>query len=354
MPKSLGQVFTEQLRLYPLMAIQDAVKLIYQNEFGPGHLVKDEAGSLARLESEYEHLELGPTTPLFEAIGNGLCRLNLRGLAGKGVVLATVNRFLLHTANTHRGDANSLANKLALLDGGCPGSPCLISSETAQFLAKYREQGYPPVHHSENYRRLYKPAYRVVFAIFQDYFSLFAAIDQLLKGSKPITVAIDGMSSAGKTSLASLLKEIYDCNIFHMDDFFLPAALKTSERLSQAGGNVHYERFLQEVLTPLATGEPFSYRPFDCRQQTLAAPIIVQPKKLNIIEGVYSLHPQLPLNHALKVFLLTSPEIQDQRGLYRNGPELQRRFREEWIPLENKYFQECGVQDKCDLVFSSL
>lgn len=45
-------------------------------------------------------------------------------------------------------------------------------------------------------------------------------IDDLMKTDKQIVVAIDGNCTAGKTTLAAVLKNEYDCNVFHMDDFF--------------------------------------------------------------------------------------------------------------------------------------
>jgi uridine kinase len=50
--------------------------------------------------------------------------------------------------------------------------------------------------------------------------TLRSAIDRLLQQDRVI-VAIDGKCTSGKTTLASRLAEIYDCNVFHMDDFFL-------------------------------------------------------------------------------------------------------------------------------------
>lgn len=49
-----------------------------------------------------------------------------------------------------------------------------------------------------------------------------------------------------------------------MDDFFLPPELRTAERLSQPGGNVHYERFSAEVADGILRGKPFEYSVFDC------------------------------------------------------------------------------------------
>lgn len=166
-------------------------------------------------------------------------------------------------------------------------------------------------------------------------------IDELLTQKDMVIVAIDGKCTSGKTTLASKLAEIYDCNVFHMDDFFLRPGQRTPERFAEVGGNVDYERFREEVLLPLKTGKAFSYRPFDCSTFTLAAPVAVTPKKLNIIEGTYSHHPYFGNPYDLKILLTVDEEIQRQRILERPA-FLHKRFFEEWIPMENRYFASSG------------
>ena len=51
---------------------------------------------------------------------------------------------------------------------------------------------------------------------------IISEIDRLLCRDKVI-VAIEGGSASGKTTLANKLAEVYDCNVFHMVDFFLQA-----------------------------------------------------------------------------------------------------------------------------------
>ena len=162
-------------------------------------------------------------------------------------------------------------------------------------------------------------------------------IDTLLQKKDFVTVAIDGKCTSGKTTLATKLAEIYDCNVFHMDDFFLRPEQRTPERFAEVGGNVDYERFHEEVLIPLQAGKPFSYRPFDCSSLTLSDPVRVVPKKLNIIEGTYSHHPHFGSPYDLKVLLTITPELQRQRILQRPRFLHQRIF-QQWIPMENRYF----------------
>ena len=174
-------------------------------------------------------------------------------------------------------------------------------------------------------------------------------IDELLTRKNMVIVAIDGKYTSGKTTLASKLAEIYDCNVFHMDDFFLRPEQRTPERFAEVGGNVDYERFREEVLLPLKSGKAFSYRPFDCSTFTLAASVTVTPKKLNIIEGTYSRHPYFGNPYDLKILLTVDEETQRQRILERPA-FLHKRFFEEWIPMENRYFRGFDIPDRCDIL----
>lgn len=180
--------------------------------------------------------------------------------------------------------------------------------------------------------------------------TILSHIDALLSRQDRVILAIEGSCGSGKTTLAALLAERRDCNVFHMDDFFLRPHQRTAERLAQPGGNVDYERFREEVLQPLASGGPFSYSPFDCKTMALSVPVEVSPKQLNIIEGSYSMHPHFGSPYDLTIFLTVTPELRRQRIL-RRPAHLHRRFFEEWIPMEERYFGEFRIAEICDLVF---
>lgn len=164
-------------------------------------------------------------------------------------------------------------------------------------------------------------------------------IDALLHRQQRVIIAIDGSCTSGKTTLAEALSKIYDCNVFHMDDFFLQPHQRTPERLAEAGGNVDYERFYEEVLSKLQAGTPFSYRPYSCRTGQLAEAVEVLPKQLNLVEGTYSQHPFFGNVYDLKVFLTVTPQQQAER-IRRRPSFLHKRFFEEWIPMEQQYFQK--------------
>ena len=184
----------------------------------------------------------------------------------------------------------------------------------------------------------------------QAFFEIKQQIDAKLAQKEYVIVAIDGPCTSGKTTLASQLETLYDCNVFHMDDFFLQPQQRTADRFAEVGGNIDYERFYEEVLTPLQQGLPFSYRPFDCSTFALGDPVCVSPKKLNIIEGTYSLHSYFGAVYDLKVFLTITPELQQERILQRPA-FLHKRFFEEWIPMENRYFEKLIISRNFNLTF---
>ena len=173
-------------------------------------------------------------------------------------------------------------------------------------------------------------------------------IDTMLDTGKQIVIAIDGNCTAGKTTLASILEKEYDCNVFHMDDFFLRPQQRTAERYAQPGGNVDYERFQEEVVLPLKTGKPFSYRPFSCKSFALSDAVQITPKQLNIVEGTYCQHPYFGDVYDLKLFLSVAPELQRER-VFQRPQHVQGRFFTDWIPMEKLYFEFYQISAKADI-----
>lgn len=178
---------------------------------------------------------------------------------------------------------------------------------------------------------------------------LFCAIDRLFAEKERLIIAIDGPCAAGKTTLAGILEQKYSCNVFHMDAFFLRPEQRTQSRLAQPGGNVDYERFYEEVLLPLRAGDPFAYRPFSCKLQTLTAPVQINPTALTVIEGTYALHPYFGDPYDLKVFLTVDPDTQRQRIGLREAWKQERFFRE-WIPMEQQYFSHFQIEHSADMI----
>ncbi|MBQ9942318.1 MAG: uridine kinase [Christensenellaceae bacterium] len=181
-------------------------------------------------------------------------------------------------------------------------------------------------------------------------FAAIAAAWQAYKAPGTAILAIDGRCGSGKTTLAGVLGRLLPCTVLHMDDFFQPPALRTKERLARAGENIHHERFLQEVLLPLSEGRPAELRRFDCATGTFLDAVPIPPAKLYVVEGSYSLHPSLFPHYTHRLFLDIPPEEQKKRLLAREGEEGIAPFLERWIPLEEAYFNACGLPGKAGVV----
>lgn len=173
---------------------------------------------------------------------------------------------------------------------------------------------------------------------------------------RPFIIAIDGRCGAGKTTLATALKNAIErrvpkpiIKVIHMDDFYPRPEQRTEDRYKTPGGNVDHERFKDEVLEKLLTNKAFSYRPFDCMSMKLLEPVSVEPSHVVIVEGSYCLHPELRDNYDLKVFLDIDSMEQRERILLRNGEEKLTQFIQRWIPLEELYFDHCAVRECADI-----
>lgn len=333
--------------------VEDYVKHLYQSEFGGGHMVQDEAASLKRLREEIDGLnERQKRQPHFSPLCGDFCRMNLS--VSQKLSPETINRIFVSSSRAVSKTARyRFEEKLRLFWELCKGpeNPFSFSREEVEsYLREYQKQGYPIVRHSEDYRKAYEPAYRVVRKEFEKYLPLYIAVEKCLREKGSATIAIDGNCGAGKSTAARLFASVFDCNVFHTDDFFLPPEKRTPQRMEEVGGNMDRERFRAEICENLRAGKPFSYRPFDCSAMALSDSVEVQPKNVSLIEGSYSMHPELREYYDVTVFLSVHPTLQTARILERNGSVLLRRYVDEWIPMENEYFSKMKVRETCQIL----
>ena len=159
----LKDILAAHFAAYPAMEPADAVKLIYQQEFGPEHLVKDGEKCLRMLREEMASLTPRPGEKIYESIGNGLCRVNLRPCLERGIPPEEIARLFLETAQAIQGDRKRFLKALKELEDMAEnGETPFEALELDLYLIQYRDRGCPAVHHSPAYRAAYAPAYRVV------------------------------------------------------------------------------------------------------------------------------------------------------------------------------------------------
>lgn len=343
------QILTDHVNQYPNLRPEDIFKFLYQSCFGCEHLLFDSFFAFSYLEEEVKKCGQDASSEI-ENLDGDYCRVPL-GVIRNGLSVETLAKLFVLSAKGEKKSQEELQEKLTVADKLAKERKFPFSEEEfKEALSKWEKAGCPACHHSAQFRENYQPAYRVIKKEYVRFLPLFTEIDkEMEKGD--FTLAIEGGSASGKSTLGALLEQVYDCNLFHMDDFFLQSHQRTKERLTEPGGNVDRERFLEEVLQPLSKKEMVSYRRFHCGKLTMEPACDIPYKKLNIVEGAYCMHPELEGYYDFSIFLDVEEEIQRARILKRNLGEFAKRFFEEWIPMERNYFEKMQVKDRCQMVF---
>lgn len=172
--EELMEVLSSHAEKYPMMQPCDVVKLLYQNEFGGGHLISDEKGCLQRMKEEYvsakkqnlneidKTVENLPKESYIEDIGNGMCRIYLASIANEDS-LKRLGEAFIKTANQHKGNLERFQRKLDVVSQNVDKLALGFSKqEFDEYMNEYAKKGYPMTSHSDVYRKRYQPSYRVI------------------------------------------------------------------------------------------------------------------------------------------------------------------------------------------------
>ena len=162
--RSVRDILPEHADRYPQMLPCDAVKLIYQSVFGPGHLIPDPCAALSYLENEFSSLSASLSLQT-EEIGGRFSRLYLSDIADLGheESVRLIWKMFLSSADRNYGSESQFKEKLSDLRiltqaGDMP----FTANELDEYITLYLSEGIRPVSHSERYRNSYAPAYRVL------------------------------------------------------------------------------------------------------------------------------------------------------------------------------------------------
>ena len=170
-----------------------------------------------------------------------------------------------------------------------------------------------------------------------------------LARSRPATlgagrlIRLDGPAGSGKTTLAEAVASLLPgSRVVHMDDLY-----------DGWDGLPRVADQLDALLLPLAAGQPGSYRRYDWLADAYAETVVVPPGDLVVLEGVGSgsrAHAGLA---TVTAWVWAPEEVRRQRGLERDGPELQGRWRQ-WMRDENDHFAREAVAENADVLVDGL
>jgi hypothetical protein len=157
-------VIQAHLARYPAMQIQDMYKLIHQAAMGSEHAVASTDGPRSWMERELAEMGTGPDEPMTDPISadGQILRVHLRPFVAQGGDPEMLLTAFIRTANEFRGDTKILRRywKVAIELGHFP------SDQLDAFMQSMQAKKYPAAHHSPEFERLYRPAYRVVWRKF--------------------------------------------------------------------------------------------------------------------------------------------------------------------------------------------
>lgn len=166
-------------------------------------------------------------------------------------------------------------------------------------------------------------------------------------------ICIDGPAGSGKTTLAAAIVEAApETVVLHMDDLY-----DGWGGLAAGTGR----RLLEDVVAPLAAGEPGHYRRYDWHLERFAELHLVPPSDLVVLEGVGSGDRMLAAYRSTLVWVETPEELRHRRGLDRDrdlitGQGLdwdEDRYLARWrtfVADEERFFSEHRVRASADVV----
>jgi molybdenum cofactor guanylyltransferase len=161
---------------------------------------------------------------------------------------------------------------------------------------------------------------------------------------RPIVIAIDGPSCAGKSILATAVALRSAASVLEGDDFYrttLPRlTLPEREAMSDAAvvdAVIDWERLRDEALLPLRTGRPATFQPYDwdADDGRLAPPKTIPAADVVILDGVYAARPELADLVDVAVYLAVDPQTRARRYVERHNDPDWARF---WERGEAHYF----------------
>lgn len=168
-PAAWQKLIREHFKQYPAMQPADVYKLVYQGTFGPGHLGADSTKMLAYLQNEIANVAADSDAVFYERVSpSKYIRVNLKYLKFKHVDPGPLVKAILKSSTVPADSSLFLQHwKLVeqmVADGELPFDP----TDFQAFSDSIKSNGYPVIHHSEQYMKIYQPAYRVIDEKFLD------------------------------------------------------------------------------------------------------------------------------------------------------------------------------------------
>jgi uridine kinase len=169
--------------------------------------------------------------------------------------------------------------------------------------------------------------------------------------TSPLLVAIDGQSAAGKSTLARFIQQqIPNTVIVQADDFYRVMDEHERAALDAKGGYLTYYDWLRleaQLLLPLAQGHSARYQRYNWGENRLGEWTVIPAEGVIVVEGLYTLRPELRAYYHVKIWVETSFPTRMRRQGKRTDPW---EWVERWEAAEVFYVQQHTPQTYADIV----
>ena len=159
----MEKIILNHINKYRKMEMIDLIKLIYQSEFGGGHLISNPEAAFNYLKNEYNSIKQDETKELYEDIGCGIVRVNLAALNKNNLSIERLNELFVLSANNHKGSVEGFEKKIDIVIKLLKEDKLPFKYEDfINLINEYRKLNYPMVSHSKTYNEYYHPSYRII------------------------------------------------------------------------------------------------------------------------------------------------------------------------------------------------
>lgn len=151
---------------YPLMRIQDAYKILYQGAMGSEHNINSFEEFENDLSEEWEAVEKNAEIPLWENIrpDGQIVRVYLNPYKARDGRLSHLITLCYWSSTLIKANQDNLKTSWETLLKTCREKKWnkFPQSDIEEFDLWLKKYDYPPVHHTEQYRKAYNPSYRLL------------------------------------------------------------------------------------------------------------------------------------------------------------------------------------------------
>lgn len=191
--------------------------------------------------------------------------------------------------------------------------------------------------------------------VLRNYEYLLATIRALPHNAGPKIVAIDGRGGSGKSTIARNIQAISDeVTIVQMDDLYRPSSERPGNALQlPPGSSFDWPRLEREVLQPLRHGRPAAFRRYDWESDALREVISVKATGIVVVEGCYSMLPQLASWFDFTIWVECDAATCLERGIARSGEAEREIWTTEWAPLEDRYIEQQRPMTRAQLIIDT-